>query len=182
MELVNSFSKNISDYSKNASYFNQRVKKEENAALPVSNSTDIETQIKDNNTVKNTGIPARSKFLDKFIEASQKAPYGELADESGIINYNGVIFQCDFERNTISLGDMADESKILTIPLSGGGRLRVNVNSIDDLAKAIDMFNANDRKRIMDALAIYAKVQSKKYEMEEEQNSLFQKLVEKNRK
>ncbi|BCJ95337.1 hypothetical protein acsn021_29060 [Anaerocolumna cellulosilytica] len=180
MEVINSFSRNISEYSKNASYFNQRVKTEENAKLSVSKAADIESQNTDKNTANNNGISAHKKFLEDFISASHKAPYGELADNFGQINYNGVTFQCDFERNTISLGDMSDETKILTIPLSGGGRLKVNVNNIDDLAKTIDMFNANDRKRIMDALAVYAKLQSKKYEIEEEQNNLFQKLVEKN--
>lgn len=104
-----------------------------------------------------------------------KAPYSDLADSNGQIIYNGVTFQCG--RNTLCLGDMSDESKVLTIPLSGGGSLKVNINSLDDLGKAIGMFSPKDQKRIMDALAIYAKVKNKQEEMKSEIVKVYKNLT-----
>lgn len=98
-------------------------------------------------------------------------PYGYLA-KNGVIEYNGVIFVCDEIHNAICLGDMTDESNVLSIPLSEGGCLKVNRDNISDLAKAISMFSPEDIKRIMEAIATDAKCQQMQQEMDETQNSI----------
>ena len=98
-------------------------------------------------------------------------PYGYLA-KNGVIEYNGVIFVCDEIHNAICLGDMTDESNVLSIPLSESGCLKVNRDNIDDLAKAISMFSPEDIKRIMEAIATDAKCQQMQQEMDETQNSI----------
>ena len=98
-------------------------------------------------------------------------PYGYLAN-NGVIEYNGVIFVCDEIHNAICLGDMTDESEVLSIPLSEGGCLKVNRDNISDLAKAISMFSPEDIRRIMEAIATDAKCQQMQQEMDETLNSI----------
>lgn len=106
-----------------------------------------------------------------------RAPYSYLADDSGMIMYNGIPLQCDEKTNSLCLGDMSNPDDILTIPLTGGGSLKVNRDSIDGLAKIIGMFSPEDVKRIMDAIAIDAKIKSKKNEIEEEETKTCQNMV-----
>ena len=98
-------------------------------------------------------------------------PYGYLAKD-GVIEYNGVTFVCDELHNAICLGDMTDESNVLSIPLSEGGCLKVNRDNLDDLAKAISMFSPEDIRRIMEAIATDAKCQQMQQEMDETINSI----------
>ena len=96
----------------------------------------------------------------------------ELADENGIIEYKGTVFVCDDEHGALCLGDMSDESNVLSIPLAGGGTLKVNRNNKADLARAIGMFKPEDVRRIMVALAQDNKVQEMENEIEDEKNSI----------
>ena len=96
----------------------------------------------------------------------------ELADESGIIEYKSTVFICDDEHGALCLGDMSDESNVLSIPLAGGGTLKVNRNNKADLARAIGMFKPEDIRRIMVALAQDNKVQEMENEIEDEKNSI----------
>lgn len=98
-------------------------------------------------------------------------PYGYLAN-NGVIEYNGVIFVCDEVHNAICLGDMTDESEVLSIPLTEGGCLKVNRDNLNDLAKAISMFSPEDIRRIMEAIATDAKCQQMQQEMDETLNSI----------
>ncbi|MBQ8038308.1 MAG: hypothetical protein IJ274_00285 [Lachnospiraceae bacterium] len=98
-------------------------------------------------------------------------PYGYLAKD-GVIEYNGVIFVCDEVHNAICLGDMTDESEVLSIPLTEGGCLKVNRDNISDLAKSISMFSTEDIRRIMEAIATDAKCQQMQQEMDETLNSI----------
>lgn len=93
-------------------------------------------------------------------------PYSALAKD-GVIEYNGVVFTCDSQRNAICLGDMSNEDNVLNIPLSGGGSLRVNRNNIDQLSKAIGMFSPEDVNLIMRAIAQDAKVKEIQNEIED---------------
>lgn len=102
---------------------------------------------------------------------SLDVPYGYLA-KNGVIEYNGVIFVCDEVHNAICLGDMSDESEVLSIPLTEGGCLKVNRDNISDLAKAISMFSPEDIRRIMEAIATDAKCQQMQQEMDETLNSI----------
>ncbi len=117
----------------------------------------------------------KDEAIQKLI--GKKAPYSTLADESGMITYNGVIFQCDEEQNSLCLGDVSDPSQCISVPLEGGGRLLVNRDSIDALSKAIGMFSPEDIRRIMQAIAQDGKV--KKVEMEIEDMTSGVKVLEK---
>ena len=104
-----------------------------------------------------------------------KVPYGHLAKD-GVIEYNGVVFVCDEKTNSICLGDMTDEKNVLNIPLSGGGHLKVNRNSIGLLSKAAGMFSPEDLNLIMRAIAEDTKIQSVKKEIEDEEASIGNQL------
>lgn len=109
------------------------------------------------------------------IRQASKVPYGYLAKD-GVITYNGVTFICDERTNSICLGDMTDKKKVLNIPLSGGGHLKVNRDNLGDLAKAIGMFSPEDVNRIMRAIHQDTKIQSMQQEMEDMENSVGENL------
>jgi hypothetical protein len=121
----------------------------------------------DSNKISKTNTEVHYEdYVKKSAEI--KVPYGYLADEYGLIHYNGVTFLCDEKHNAICLGDMSRAENVLTIPLSGGGCLKVNRDSIDSLSKAIGMFSPEDVKRILTAIATDAKVRAKQKEIEDE--------------
>ncbi len=105
------------------------------------------------------------------VREGAKVPYGHLAKD-GVIIYNGVCFVCDEETNSICLGDMTDKKKVLNIPLSGGGHLKVNRDSIGLLSKAVGMFSPEDLNLIMRAIAEDTKIQSVQKEIEDEEASI----------
>ena len=106
-----------------------------------------------------------------------KVPYGALAKD-GVIEYNGVVFVCDEKTNSICLGDMTDKKNVLNIPLSGGGHLKVNRNSLGLLSKAVSMFSPEDLNLIMRAIAQDTKIQSVKKEIEDEEAEIGNQLKE----
>ena len=57
-----------------------------------------------------------SSFSKILGEKQQKCPYSHLAKD-GLIEYNGVIFVCDYKRNSICLGDMSNPKNVLNISL-----------------------------------------------------------------
>ncbi|BCN29863.1 hypothetical protein [Anaeromicropila herbilytica] len=81
------------------------------------------------------------------------APYAELANQAGVVTYQGVNYQCNGKTDSISIGDMSKEEDVITIPLEEGGFLKVNINNIDSLAASIGMFSPADVKRILFALS-----------------------------
>ena len=109
------------------------------------------------------------------IRQAAKVPYGYLAKD-GVIEYNGICFICDEKTNSICLGDMTDKTKVLNIPLSGGGCLKVNRDNLGDLSKAIGMFSPEDVNRILRAIAQDTKIQSMKNEMEDMEASVGEEL------
>lgn len=111
----------------------------------------------------------RGVRLNRRIEGKDKVPYGEMA-EDGIIEYNGVVFVCDYEHNRLTLGDTTNKEDCINIPLSGGGSLLVNRDNIDALSKAIGMFSPEDVKRILEALARDNKIQQMKKELDDMEN------------
>ena len=111
----------------------------------------------------------RGVRLNRRIEGKDKVPYGEMA-ENGVIEYNGVVFVCDYDHNRLTLGDTSNEKDCINIPLSGGGSLLVNRNNIDALSKAIGMFRPEDVKRILEALAKDNKIQQMKKELDDMEN------------
>lgn len=109
------------------------------------------------------------------IRQAPKVPYGYLA-KNGVITYNGVTFVCDEKRNSICLGDMSNEKNVLNIPLSGGGQLKVNRDSLGALSKAIGMFSPEDVNLILRAIAQDTKVQSMQQELEDTENEVSESL------
>ncbi len=109
------------------------------------------------------------------LRQTAKVPYGYLAKD-GVIEYNGVCFVCDERTNSICLGDMTDNSKVLTIALSGGGSLKVNRDSLGTLSKAIGMFSPEDVNLILRAIAQDTKIQSMKNEVEDMEASVGENL------
>ena len=91
-----------------------------------------------------------------------------MADENGIVEYKGVVFQCDYENNRICLGDVSNSKNCISVPLEKGGCLVFNRNNIDDLVRAIDMFSPEDINRIMRAIAEDAKVRQTLAQIEDE--------------
>ncbi|MBR6771066.1 MAG: hypothetical protein IKM28_07510 [Lachnospiraceae bacterium] len=100
------------------------------------------------------------------------APYSYLADENGIIEYKGVIFTCDNQRNRLCLGDVSDPKQVIQIPLSQGGCLVVNRDNIGDLSRAISMFSPEDVNRILRALNLDAKLRQTEKEIEEMEDGI----------
>lgn len=111
----------------------------------------------------------RGVRLNRRIEGKDKVPYGEMA-EDGVIEYNGVVFVCDYDHNRLTLGDTSNEKDCINIPLSGGGSLLVNRNNIDALSKVIGMFSPEDVNRILRALAQDKKIQEMKKELDDMEN------------
>lgn len=114
----------------------------------------------------------RSCLIDK-LNGTYKGtvPYGYLAQD-GVIHYNGVEFVCDEQSNAICLGDMSNPKEVLTIRLSGGGRLMVNRKNLGELSQAITMFSPEDINLIMRAIADDKKAQEALREIEEDANSV----------
>lgn len=114
----------------------------------------------------------RNYFMEKINGTYKPSfPYASYAD-GNTINYNGVVFSCDSEKNAICLGDMSNRGNVLTIPLEGGGSLMVNRNAIGMLAGAMSMFSAEDANRIMRAITEDKKAQETQQEIEDDKNSL----------
>lgn len=111
----------------------------------------------------------RGVRLNRRIEGKDKVPYGEMA-ENGVIEYEGVVFVCDYDHNRLTLGDTSNEKNCINIPLSGGGSLLVNRNNIDSLSKAIGMFSPEDVNRILRALAKDKKIREMEKELDDMEN------------
>lgn len=139
---------------------------------------DIEKESSSSNITKSGMLT--SNIYNKYAHdtADTKFPYSYLADDLGVINYNGVQFKCDYEKNALCLGDISNEENVLTIPLSEGGTLKVNRNNLDELAQAIGMFSPEDVKRILDAIATDAKLKSKQTEIDSMENKTYQNISE----
>ena len=69
-------------------------------------------------------------------------------------------------------------NNILNIPLSQGGVLKVNIDSLEELSKAIGMFSPEDQNRIMRAIAQYNRIQQIKQQIDDETSGL--EVLEKN--
>lgn len=113
-------------------------------------------------------MAAKENPADRLRRESA-VPYEYLAKD-GMIAYNGVIFICDEETNSICLGDMSDQENTLVIPLEEGGCLKVNRDNLDELQKAIGMFSPEDINRILRAIAQDNRKREMELELEENKN------------
>lgn len=109
----------------------------------------------------------KDEAIKKLI-GKRSAPYSALADQDGVVTYNGTVFQCDYEKNRLCLGDVSNPDNCLSIPLEKGGCLVVNRDNIDGLIQAIGMFSPADVNRIMQAIAKDAKVRQIELQIEDE--------------
>lgn len=110
--------------------------------------------------------------IKKLLYKGNRAPYSLLADEGGVVKYNGVEFRCDYENNRICLGDVSNPKNCITVSLERGGCLVFNRENIDDLVKAISMFSPEDINRIMRAIAQDAKLKQIKMQIEDETSGI----------
>ncbi len=100
------------------------------------------------------------------------APYSYLANENGVIEYNGVVFHFHDLKRQLYLGDMSNPDDVIRIPMSEGGCLMVNRDNLDDLQKAIKMFSPEDINRIMRALRLDAKIKEMEKEIEDMEDGI----------
>jgi len=117
---------------------------------------------------KTDNVARGSSFSEILKGEQKKCPYSHLAKD-GLIEYNGVIFVCDYKRNSICLGDMSNPKNVLNISLPSGGNLKVNVDNLGDLSKAAGMFSPADLNAIMRAIAQYNHCTKKLNELDEEE-------------
>lgn len=104
------------------------------------------------NAIKPEGEePSIIKLLGR---EDKNCPYASLAKD-GIIEHNGVIFTCDYERNSINLGAIGPGENYLTISLPSGGFLNINVDNFGDIARCTDMFSPSDLNVILDKIREY---------------------------
>ncbi len=168
---VKEWDKLISKVDKN----NEEVRKEQEQRKEAQEKEDQEEK-KIGNTqfvsILEVNDVRRNYFMEKINGTYKPSfPYASYAD-GNTINYNGVVFSCDSEKNAICLGDMSNRGNVLTIPLEGGGSLMVNRNAIGMLAGAMSMFSAEDANRIMRAITEDKKAQETQQEIEDDKNSL----------
>ena len=128
---------------------------------------------------RNAESSEKSSAFSKILgEKQQKCPYSHLAKD-GLIEYNGVIFVCDYKRNSICLGDMSNPKNVLNISLPSGGNLKVNVDNFGDLSKAAGMFSPADLNAIMRAIAQYNHCTKKLNELDEEEIETVENVTDK---
>lgn len=92
-----------------------------------------------------------SSIIDYLKGGQKKCPYSALAKD-GIIEYNGVIFKCDYEKNALYLGDMSEGADIITVNLPSGGTLKINADNIDQISRCAGMFTPEDLNAILRAI------------------------------
>lgn len=153
--------------------------KEEKEAFLSTCKTDTYTS--SNNSFSNvtTTSDMYTKLIyDKVINQSRQSPYGAMANDSGLIAYNGVTYRYSSSTKHLYLGDMSIKENILTIPLPTGDTLKVNRNNFEDLTKSISMFVPADQKAIMDAIYTDAKCRGKQAEIEAKKNEVLDSLFD----
>lgn len=105
-----------------------------------------------------TGLAAKSSAktgqaaAKPLIYDLRQCGYFSLADENGRITYKGVTFQCDRQKNRLTLGDVSNEKNCIKVGLARGGSLVFNKGSKGDLLKAMQMFDKEDQDRILSAI------------------------------
>lgn len=137
-----------------------------------NNKEQVETAAPENagKPAAGAGVEEKKEFQDKLIKqikGEKHAPYDYLATD-GCINYNGVTFICDTEKNQLCLGDVSNPHNCLIVSLENGGTLMVNHDQIGDLGRAITMFTTEDQKRIMYAVSMYKKAKELEEQIEDD--------------
>lgn len=134
----------------------------------IMSSQRFDAEICISNSEKVDATERRAFFSDVLKGEQKSCPYSSMA-EDGVIEYNGVTFVCDYESNSICLGDVSKPNEVLNISLPSGGHLKVNVNNLGDLSNASGMFSPADLAAIMRAIAQYNHCARKVKEAEDEE-------------
>lgn len=92
-----------------------------------------------------------SSIVDYLKDEKKQCPYSGLAKD-GIIEYNGVIFTCDYDHNALCLGSMAEGEDIISVNLPSGGTLMINADNIDQISRCAGMFTPEDLNAILRAI------------------------------
>ena len=100
--------------------------------------------------------------------------YFKYADEAGIIDYNGIIFYCDTETDTLMLGDCSNVSKCIRISLTDGGFLMVNRDNLDQLFDALPFFSPEDMIKILQVLQQEKMADDSIVGMEQEEDKILE--------
>lgn len=165
------------DIAANSSFLQQLEQEAEKKKELLSAETDQEKPADRSEAAKicEAALKGGGKPLSTII-STPKVPYGYLAKD-GVITYNGVQFTCDEKTNSICLGDMTNKKQVITIPLSGGGHLKVNRANLGQLSKAIGMFSPEDINLILRAIHLDTKLQSIQKETEDLEASVGEQIV-----
>lgn len=118
-------------------------------------------------------------FSEVLREKSERktCPYSNMAKDDQI-EYGGVVFVCDYESNSICLGDMSNPKEVLNISLPSGGHLKLNVNNFGDIANAVGMFTPADLAAIMRVISQYNHCVRKVKEADEEEVETVEELAD----
>lgn len=103
--------------------------------------------------------------------------YFQYADERGIIDYNGIIFYCDAETDTLKLGDCSNVSDCIQISLADGGSLMVNRNNLDQFFDALSFFSPEDMAKILQVLQKEKMSENSLVGIEQEEQNKILELV-----
>lgn len=145
-----------------------------------TNTMGTSKQLADIPTIQNS-LSTKGFSLMQRLSGEGTAPYSHLAKD-GVIEYKGVTFNCDYEKNQITLGDVSNPKNCLNIPLAKGGALVANVDNLGDLSKAIGMFSPEDQRRIMEAIAQHNKAEEMQQDIDEATNSIGDSATDKTQK
>lgn len=127
---------------------------------------------RDNAASKAENSTDSPSFVQIFSDEQMKCPYGHLAKD-GMIRYNGVTFICDPGTNSICLGDMSDPKKVLNVNLPSGGCLKININNLGDISRAVGMFSPEDLNAVLRAISQYNHCTRKLEEIEQEESKVM---------
>lgn len=127
------------------------------------------------NGVKGSHQGAFAKALEKL---KIEDPIAREAKDGFYIHENGAAFAVDNLRKTLSLGNMDPGQDILRVPLTTGYTLLVNRDNLGQLKDCLDLFSAEDVKRIMCAIAAANKFEGDLMQNEEEETKQMKELVD----
>ena len=125
----------------------------------------------ENSIVANTGkvkpplMPYAGKHSVKITNE-----YFAMAHD-GVISYNGTTFICDKDANALTVGNVSDRNKCISVGLSKGGSLIFNRDDTDGVMNAITMFSPEDQERIMKAIQMDNMSQKALKDIEDLKNS-----------
>lgn len=145
----------VKDWKRLMEYIDDTMEqvREEQIARLFEDLTSSSESTSDEDSVSEPAPAVRGSRLMNRIEGKQ-APYSSLANEDGVIEYNGVILQCDFDNNRLMLGNCSNLDNCIRVPLSGGGEFVFNRDQLSNISKIISMFSPEDQNRIMRAISL----------------------------